>query len=120
MYIKAGLEKVLRLLQSFAQVVIALSFSASDAAPWVQARSHFVVGRRFLRITKWVDAWQVAQEQFYNASQSRVRMLLAVTKFSCLGMYLFLEMFTIVSLSFAEKKQRYFPFIHISFDRPMR
>ena len=40
----AGLEKTLRFLQSFAQVVAAYSASAAHAKPWLLARTQFALG----------------------------------------------------------------------------
>ncbi|KAL1301423.1 hypothetical protein AAFC00_005679 [Neodothiora populina] len=95
-----GLEKTLRLVQCYSQVAAALAVTASDAAPWIQARSHFVVARRFFRMTKWIDAWNAALQHLSStgtktSSDSSIRTLLQLIKFSCLGMYMFLEMFTI-------------------------
>ncbi|KAK6579889.1 hypothetical protein PZA11_007597 [Diplocarpon coronariae] len=90
----AGLEKTLRLLQSLAQVVAACSLTATAAAPWLQARKQFALGRRYLRVLKFIDAFTFAFDIF-----SRRSGLLAVLEFgrwSCLGIYLLLESFTIL------------------------
>lgn len=113
-HFSAGVEKTLRLAQSVAQVVAGLSYLPEEAAPWLKARSQFALGelcneswhdlywialsaRRYLRLTKWIDCWQVMHTQFYAQSHSSIRTTLAVAKWSFLGIYFFLEMLTIVS-----------------------
>jgi len=90
----AGLEKTLRFLQSFVQVIAAYSASVADAAPWLQARNQFALGRRYLRFFKFVDAFNLAFKGM-NSSTGIVA-LLETGKWSCLGMYLLLECFTIM------------------------
>jgi len=55
------------------------------------------LARRFFRISKWIDAWQIASRHLYSESEDGIRTILTVCKWSCFGMFAFLEMFTIVS-----------------------
>ena len=67
--------------------------------------------RRFFRLFKWIDCWNIAYSQFDSKSdandgkinvkraqapQDSLHFLLVFAKWSLLGVYLFLEMFTIV------------------------
>ncbi|KAG4438992.1 hypothetical protein IFR05_005508 [Cadophora sp. M221] len=89
----AGLEKTLRLLQSCSQVIAANS-SPAAAAPWLQARSQFALGRRYLRFLKFIDAFALAFEAF--SSHSGIVAVLEFGKWSCMGMFLFLESCTML------------------------
>ncbi|KAH7313200.1 PEX11 domain-containing protein [Rhexocercosporidium sp. MPI-PUGE-AT-0058] len=89
----AGLEKTLRLLQSFSQVVAANSLPPA-AAPWLQARTQFALGRRYLRFLKFIDAFALAFEAF--STYSGIIAVLEFGKWSCLGMFLLLESCTIL------------------------
>ncbi|KAJ5052135.1 uncharacterized protein L3040_001894 [Drepanopeziza brunnea f. sp. 'multigermtubi'] len=91
----AGLEKTLRLLQSLAQIVAAYSLTAAAAAPWLQARTQLALGRRYLRFLKFVDAFALAFRVLSEQSGG-VLAALEFGKWSCLGMYLLLESFTIL------------------------
>ncbi|PVH85930.1 hypothetical protein DL98DRAFT_583018 [Cadophora sp. DSE1049] len=89
----AGLEKTLRLLQSCSQVVAAHSLPVA-AAPWLQARSQLALGRRYLRFLKFIDAFALAFEAF--SKHSGIVAVLEFGKWSCMGMFLFLESCTIL------------------------
>ena len=53
------------------------------------------LGRRYFRLLKWQPCWNSAY-QAITREQPASKKLLEVTKWSFLGMYFFLEMFTIV------------------------
>ncbi|KAF8859452.1 hypothetical protein BDZ45DRAFT_356468 [Acephala macrosclerotiorum] len=91
----AGLEKTLRFLQSFVQIIAAYSLTTSAAKPWLQARKQFALGRRYLRIIKFVDAFTFSYQAVVNGGVT-ITGLLEAGKWSCLGMYLLLEASTIL------------------------
>ncbi|KAH7384733.1 peroxisomal biogenesis factor 11 [Cadophora sp. MPI-SDFR-AT-0126] len=90
----AGLEKTLRLLQSCSQVVAAHSLPVASA-PWLQARSQLALGRRYLRFLKFIDAFALAFGAFSSHNNGIVAAL-EFGKWSCMGMFLFLESCTIL------------------------
>ena len=64
--------------------------------------------RRYFRLFKWIDCWTTAYNQYHThlapspvskpaSDVENIKVVLTVAKFSLLGMYLFLEMFTLVS-----------------------
>ncbi|KAJ9609748.1 hypothetical protein H2200_006076 [Cladophialophora chaetospira] len=114
-----GVEKTLKLLQSTSQIAANIGYwSPDEAAQWTIAKNQFAFARRFFRLVKWIDCWNNAYTQFeaYSAPsppqrstkdekeqpkripppQSSLHCLLLVSKWSLLGAYLFLEMFTII------------------------
>ncbi|KAG4420222.1 hypothetical protein IFR04_006600 [Cadophora malorum] len=84
---------MLRFLQSCSQVVAAHSLPVA-AAPWLRARSQLALGRRYLRFLKFIDAFALAFEAF--SSQRGIVAALEFGKWSCMGMFLFLESCTIL------------------------
>ncbi|OAL33419.1 hypothetical protein AYO20_07275 [Fonsecaea nubica] len=113
--IKVGVEKSLKFLQSTSQIAATVGYlSPDEAALWLTAKNQFALARRFLRLFKWIDCWNAAYAQYQSfpsskttkdqpakplqpsIAQSGVHSLLIVSKWSLLGMYLFIEMFTIV------------------------
>ncbi|KIW67029.1 hypothetical protein PV04_06307 [Phialophora macrospora] len=97
-----GVEKTLKLLQSTAQIAANIGYWEPDeAALWTVAKNQFALARRFFRLVKWIDCWNngYAQYERYGqktAAQNGLHLLLLVSKWSLLGAYLFVEMFTIV------------------------
>ncbi|KIW32031.1 uncharacterized protein PV07_03610 [Cladophialophora immunda] len=110
-----GVEKSLKFLQSTSQIAATIGYlSPDEAAQWLTVKNHFALARRYLRLFKWIDCWNMAYSQYQSfpasgtakdkpskqsqppAAQSNIHFLLIVSKWSLLGMYLFLEMFTIV------------------------
>ncbi|RDW77955.1 hypothetical protein BP5796_05807 [Coleophoma crateriformis] len=91
----AGLEKTLRLLQSLSLIIAA---NVVQPAGWNQAKKQFALGRRYLRFTKFIDCFNTAYSAFSapGSEKSGVVVLLEVGKWSCLGIYLLLESFTIM------------------------
>lgn len=93
--------------------------SAVTPPPWLsslQLTNWIVKGRRYFRLFKWIDCWNMAYSQYQSylaprqdarapkeastrppPARDNVHFLLLVSKWSLLGMYMFLEMFTIVS-----------------------
>lgn len=56
--------------------------------------------RRFFRLHKWIDHFTLATEKFNSTNEENAMLkLLHVTKNGFLGVYFFMEMGTIVSLS---------------------
>lgn len=54
-------------------------------------------GRRYFRLFKWHSCWNNAYASFSQKDQGAIQTLLEVAKWSLLGFYFFLEMWTIVS-----------------------
>ncbi|KAL2430653.1 hypothetical protein ABEF95_012293 [Exophiala dermatitidis] len=111
-----GLEKSLKFVQSVSQI------GESIAAPyffevthWTLAKDQIGLARRYFRLFKWIDCFNAAQAEYASinnkpeikddkghaqksartSSEDNVRQLLSVSKWSFLGIYLFMEMFTI-------------------------
>lgn len=53
-------------------------------------------GRRYFRLLKWQPCWKKGLEAFHEGNDWPTRRALNVAKWSFLGMYFFLEMFTFV------------------------
>ncbi|EXJ86130.1 hypothetical protein A1O1_06500 [Capronia coronata CBS 617.96] len=85
---------------------------AIEVAQWATAKNQFALARRYLRLFKWIDCFTVAHAEYQaygntpprpndekeqKASGDNVRILLSVLKWSFLGIYLFMEMFTITN-----------------------
>lgn len=60
-----------------------------------------MLGRRYLRFTKFIDCFGSAYSSFTSSSNRGFVASLEVGKWSCLGIYLLLESCTIVSLPLA-------------------
>ncbi|KAE9373452.1 hypothetical protein N431DRAFT_482476 [Stipitochalara longipes BDJ] len=90
----AALEKVLRLLQSLAQILAVYTAAAEEAKIWWLLRRQFALGRRYFRFFKFLDAFSKAFDSLYGTVG--VVGVLEVGKWSCLGAYLFLESLTIL------------------------
>ncbi|TVY89144.1 hypothetical protein LAWI1_G004421 [Lachnellula willkommii] len=86
----AGLEKTLRLLQSLTQVI---AFHSLSPTPYLRARSQIALGRRYFRLLKWADCFGLSYKAFVESSG--VVGVLEVGKWSCLGLYFLLELFTL-------------------------
>ncbi|TVY71451.1 hypothetical protein LSUE1_G006226, partial [Lachnellula suecica] len=86
----AGLEKTLRLFQALTQI---LAFHSLSPAPYLHARKQLTLGRRYFRLLKWVDAFGESYRAFTESTG--LVGVLEVGKWSCLGIYLWLEMLTI-------------------------
>jgi len=108
-----GIEKSLKLLQNASQIAANIGYwSPKEAGQWANAKDQFALARRYFRLFKWVDCWRVANDQYQSymtdvkdenkvpkrpsPAQNSIHFLLIVSKWSLLGMYLFVEMFTIV------------------------
>ncbi|KAL2075792.1 hypothetical protein VTL71DRAFT_735 [Oculimacula yallundae] len=89
-----ALEKILRLFQSFCQILAAYSLSLEDAAPWLYLRAQFALGRRYFRFFRFLDCFSKAYDSFHSVDS--VRGVLLVGKWSFLGGYMFLESVTIL------------------------
>ncbi|KUJ17167.1 uncharacterized protein LY89DRAFT_718826 [Mollisia scopiformis] len=100
----AGLEKTLRFLQALAQIIASYTLSPSSAKPWQTAWRQLALGRRYLRIVKFVDAFQLSLAVFESGNGNDngkrgfvvLRTTLEAGKWSCLGMFLGLESLTIL------------------------
>ncbi|KAK4494712.1 hypothetical protein PRZ48_014068 [Zasmidium cellare] len=90
----AGLEKSLRLFQSLCTIAVGLSTTAEDLALWVKLRAQFALGRRYFRLLKWHPCWSAASTALHGQG-APLKTALEVSKWGFLGMYFFLEMFTI-------------------------
>ncbi|KAK5194596.1 hypothetical protein LTR92_005840 [Exophiala xenobiotica] len=111
-----GIEKTLKLVQSFSQVAeVIVASTPKELAMWQTAKDQANIARRFFRLFKWIDCWtmcynliqgyttpkQIAgDEKGKTIDQSRedadsdtVRGFLMSAKFSLLGIFLFMEMF---------------------------
>ncbi|EXJ58518.1 hypothetical protein A1O7_05944 [Cladophialophora yegresii CBS 114405] len=110
-----AVEKTLKLLQSTAQIAANIGYTSPDEATlWTVAKNQFALARRFFRLVKWIDCFNngYAQYELYQhprvssekaatggnatSAQNGLHFLLVVSKWSLLGAYLFVEMFTIV------------------------
>lgn len=108
-----GIEKTLKFVQSFSQVAQSLVASSlpKEAAQWETAKNQANLARRYFRLFKWIDCWTLAYNQFdsyqgrptnqekegskQSAKVDNIKFILTVSKWSLLGIYLFMEMFTI-------------------------
>ncbi|GIZ41654.1 hypothetical protein CKM354_000495300 [Cercospora kikuchii] len=93
----AALEKTLRGLQGFVTIAVGLAQSQEDIDFWLKLRSQFALGRRYFRLLKWHPCWKNASSAAGNPDFGSLRRTLEVIKFGFLGMYFFLEMFTITN-----------------------
>ncbi|KAF2217023.1 hypothetical protein CERZMDRAFT_93087 [Cercospora zeae-maydis SCOH1-5] len=93
----AALEKTLRGLQGFVTIAVGLAQSREDIDFWLKLRAQFALGRRYFRLLKWHPCWKNASCTATNPDLGSLRRTLEVIKFSFLGMYFFLEMFTITN-----------------------
>ncbi|CAK3925622.1 hypothetical protein DOTSEDRAFT_177660 [Lecanosticta acicola] len=102
----AGLEKTLRLFQGFCTLAVGFSEhyyydSAGDVEFYVRMRGQFALGRRYFRLLKWYPCWSNAYRSIVFIQNSEdttkppLRTALEVCKGTFLGLYFFLEMFTI-------------------------
>lgn len=117
----AGLEKTLRLFQSFCTIAVGLAVSAADADFWAKTRGQFALGmnlrtkqffehegnadvigtgRRYFRLLKWYPCAMNASKALGAEQRLSICTILEITKWSFLAMYFFLEMFTIVCVTF--------------------
>jgi len=93
----AGLEKLLRLLQSLCQILAAYALVADEVRVWMLLRRQFGVGRRFLRFFRWVGCFEKAWACFMESGEGRgIKMLLEVGRWGFLGLYMGLESATIL------------------------
>ncbi|KAH8646951.1 peroxisomal biogenesis factor 11 [Tricladium varicosporioides] len=95
----AGLEKVLRLFQSLAQ--IAADSNQPQAQAFNQFRRQLAIGRRYFRFLKFYDAFLIAWTVFISQSDgsgkaSRIVRVIDSIRWACLGTYLLLEATTIL------------------------
>jgi len=118
---KGGLEKILRLLQSVAQIIAFQSVNPHDVIFWMHIRKQFALGtsplislyflppasglgiganfrtgRRYFRFFRFLDCFSKAQELFNNATGWE-DLVFGVGKWSMLGAYMGLESLTVVS-----------------------
>ncbi|KAI1617050.1 peroxisomal biogenesis factor 11 [Exophiala viscosa] len=103
----AGIEKTLKFIQSFSQVAEnAVASTPKEALQWKTAKEQTNLARRYFRLFKWIDSWTAAYNQYQTylvlgsvskppSDVDNIKVVLTVAKFSLLGMYLFLEMFTL-------------------------
>ncbi|EME40591.1 hypothetical protein DOTSEDRAFT_177660 [Dothistroma septosporum NZE10] len=93
----AGLEKTLRLLQGLCTIAVGLVESApQEAAYWVKLRAQLALGRRYFRLLKWHPCWDNAITSL-GGNKPPLYKTLDVAKWSFIGMYFFLEMFTMTN-----------------------
>ncbi|KIX04866.1 uncharacterized protein Z518_05737 [Rhinocladiella mackenziei CBS 650.93] len=116
---EVGIEKTLKLLQSLSQIGEAVAFPSPKAVQWTTAKNQSALARRYFRLFKWIDCWTLAHNQYSThlgvqpslnekkeitsppkAAGDNIRAALTVTKWSLLGIYLFMEMFTITNAMF--------------------
>ncbi|OQU97435.1 hypothetical protein CLAIMM_03365 isoform 2 [Cladophialophora immunda] len=118
-------ERTLKLLQSLSQIGATFGPPGShQVLRWTTAGNQFALGRRYLYFFKWINCWMTAyrllqgskkpsskystngektQVQFTptgfktSGNHDNIKSLLGALKFSLLGMFLFLEMFTILN-----------------------
>ncbi|EHY56031.1 hypothetical protein HRR83_006588 [Exophiala dermatitidis] len=111
-----GLEKSLKFVQSVSQIGESIAAPYFfEAAHWTLAKEQVGLARRYFRLFKWIDCFNAAQAEYARinnkpevkadevhaqkltrtSSEDDVRQLLSVSKWSFLGIYLFMEMFTI-------------------------
>lgn len=88
----SGLDKVLRFIQAFSQIVAAFVI---NARPWLQAKKQTALGRRYLRTFKFVNEFQKTGR--LSRRRMSVDTMLESGKAGFLGCYLLLESLTIVS-----------------------
>jgi len=91
-----GLERMLRLLQALAQILAASTAVAEEAKVWLHLRMQFALGRRYFRFFKFLDCWAVAYDARPAWDGSALLGTLEFGKWSCMGLYLFLESCTIL------------------------
>ncbi|KIW52313.1 hypothetical protein, variant [Exophiala xenobiotica] len=114
----AGIEKALKLVQSFSQVAeVIVASTPKEVAQWATAKDQANIARRFFRLFKWIDCWTTSYNLFQaytgpkqiarddkgrtieqtrrEADGDSVRVLLTIAKLSLLGIFLFMEMFCI-------------------------
>ncbi|KAK4940640.1 hypothetical protein LTR10_019270 [Elasticomyces elasticus] len=103
----AGIEKSLKFIQSFSQVAEnAVASTPKEVLLWKTAKEQTNLARRYFRLFKWIDSWTTAYNQYHThlapgpvakppSDVDNIKVVLTVAKFSLLGMYLFLEMFTL-------------------------
>ncbi|KAL2001282.1 hypothetical protein VTN02DRAFT_1949 [Thermoascus thermophilus] len=101
-----GLEKTLRLFQAIAQICAVLVVNTVHASRWGTIRSQLALGRRYLRLFKFLECFERAYAvlgQGYQAASTAqydradfAMTTMEVGKWSMLGMYFLLENFTIL------------------------
>ncbi|TVY83272.1 Peroxisomal membrane protein PMP27 [Lachnellula suecica] len=91
-----ALEKILRLLQSIAQILAAFAVTNEELKLWLGLRMQFSLGRRYFRFFKFLDCFSKGYEAFYNADG--IGGILLVGKWTCLGGYMLLESSTILDV----------------------
>lgn len=95
----AALEKLLKLLQGFAQLGMSLFASAQLVETSTLLRKHFALGRRYFRVFKWIDCALAASAVLCgdaSGGKEGVLAMLNVAKWSYLGMFLFTEALTLL------------------------
>ncbi|KAL4895166.1 peroxisomal biogenesis factor 11 [Aspergillus ambiguus] len=93
----AGLEKTLRLLQAAAQIATEVSVDQASGLRWSQARTQFALTRRFFRFFNFIDcAERVVGLLGGGSSEPIIMVIVELVRWSCLGLYFFLEDLTIL------------------------
>ncbi|KAK7518736.1 peroxisomal biogenesis factor 11 [Phyllosticta citriasiana] len=95
----AALEKLLKLLQGFAQLGMSVFASAQLVETSALLRKHFALGRRYFRVFKWIDCALAASAVLCgdaSGGKEGVLAMLNVAKWSYLGMFLFSEALTLL------------------------
>ncbi|KAL4908424.1 hypothetical protein BDW74DRAFT_175106 [Aspergillus multicolor] len=93
----AGLEKTLRLIQATSQVVGATTHNATLAAQCLAARDQLALTRRFFRLLDFYSCFERVHFLINNPSSSgTILSVMELAQYTFLGLYLFLEDFTIL------------------------
>ncbi|KAL4932009.1 PEX11 domain protein [Aspergillus undulatus] len=93
----AGLEKTLRLIQASAQVVGFTSDDKTLAAQCLAARDQLALGRRYFRLLDFYPCFERVHGLMNSPSSSGTLLsVMELAQWTFLGLYLFLENFTIL------------------------
>ncbi|KAL4936391.1 hypothetical protein BDV06DRAFT_205128 [Aspergillus oleicola] len=93
----SGLEKTLRLIQATAQVVGFTTDDKSLATQCLTARDQLALGRRYFRLLDFYGCFERVHHLMNNPSSSgTILAVMELAQYTFLGLYLFLENFTIL------------------------
>ncbi|KAL2821404.1 peroxisomal biogenesis factor 11 [Aspergillus cavernicola] len=93
----AGLEKSLRLIQAVSWVVGELTLDATLATQCFAARNQLALGRRYFRLLDFYGCFERVHDLLMGTSSTgTVLSVMELAEYTFLGLYLFLENFTIL------------------------
>ncbi|PKX95343.1 PEX11 domain protein, partial [Aspergillus novofumigatus IBT 16806] len=99
----AGLEKILRLIQALATIIIETSIDNETVTTWSTAKSQLALTRRFFRFFNFLDCFERVYALLGSSSSSSSSaadgfptMLFELGRWTCLGLYFVLEDCTIL------------------------